>query len=126
MFGIVLAQKHRMLDLYLALGFQVIALILFSELERLQVAAPIVALSLGAYAAASLSTIYVLVVAEFKPVKMETATFATWLVCNAAFATALLVPNAVEDPTPNKDREPEYSMEPIRSQSATVMRKILS
>jgi hypothetical protein len=109
MLGLVLTRKQRLLDLYIALGMQVAALILTSELLRTEAQTPFVGLTIGTYIATSLATLYVLVVAEFKPVAMETCTFMTWIVCNAAFAATMLVPPSTQDQPNNlmMDREPE-------------------
>jgi len=96
MLGLVLTRKQRLLDLYIALGMQVLALIVTSEFQRAHAEAPFVGLSVGTYIASALATIYVLIVAEFKPIAMETCTFVTWVVCNTAFAAIMIVPPATE------------------------------
>jgi len=104
MLGLVLTRKQRLLDLYLALGMQVVALIVASEMQRAHAEAPFLGLTIGTYIASALATLYVLVVAEFKPVAMETCTFVTWIVCNTAFAAILLVPPTPEQLPEERER----------------------
>ena len=89
---IKLTKRQRQIDLCIAVVFQAISLILACELEHAKVALPVVGVVVGAYVAASVTTLYVLVVSEFKPVLMETVASTYWILCNVLFSAVLFLP----------------------------------
>ena len=109
---ILLTKKQRQVDLCIAVIFQAGCLIGVCELELAKYALPVVGVMLGAYIAASLSTIYVLIVSEFKPVLMETVSFTYWILCNILFVVVMCFPPAAQQPT-----EPEARIRKIQLES---------
>jgi hypothetical protein len=81
--------RQRRTDLFVWLAFQIVGLVVVTELLRGEYALPLVSIAVSAYIASSLASMYVLVVTEFKPVAFETASFVLWTVINAAFAFSI-------------------------------------
>jgi hypothetical protein len=86
--------RQRRTDLFVALTFQVVGLFIVCELLRGEYALPLVAISLSAYAAASLASLYVLVVTEFRPIAFESASFTLWILTNALFTFTVYTSHA--------------------------------
>ena len=81
--------RQRRTDLFVWLTFQIIGLVVVTELLRGDYPLPLVSIAVSAYVASSLASMYVLIVTEFKPVAFETASFVLWTVINGAFAFSL-------------------------------------
>ncbi len=85
----LMTVRQRRTDLFVGLTFQVVGLFIVSELLHGDYALPLVAISVSAYGAAALASLYVMIVTEFRPVAFETASFTLWMLTNAAFAFSL-------------------------------------
>jgi hypothetical protein len=102
----VITIRQRRTDLFVALIFQVLALITVNELlRRGDYPLPAMAISGATFVTASIAALYVLVVSEFKPVAFETTAFVLWILTDAAFAVTAFSPSKAKLPEmPQEER----------------------
>ena len=107
----LMTVRQRRTDLFVGLTFQVVGLFAVSELLHGEYPLPLVAISVSAYGAASLASLYVMIVTEFRPVAFETASFSLWMLTNAAFAYSIHTAHMPKvDNTEHRERMPAAAM----------------